>query len=321
MTWIVGIDEAGYGPNLGPFVMSAVACRVPQTLTSVNLWRSLKRWVRKTDGADDGRLLIDDSKLVYSSGNGLRNLEMSVLTHWMSRHPIELTSLTKVLELIAFDSLPSLASETWFRGNTQLPTEADLADCHAAVPRLARGLESMGFEWGEVFSVVICAQRFNEIVDRWGSKGAVLAFALTELMMQIQRCRRDTEPLQFFIDKHGGRNTYAAMLQHAWADGYLQVKEECGLRSHYSIQGLPYEVEITVQPRADNEHLCVALASMTSKYLRELLMMEFNAYWKTHIPDLKPTAGYPNDAARFFEAIRPEIRRLGLDECTIWRRK
>ena len=28
MPWIVGIDEAGYGPNLGPFVMTAVASRV-----------------------------------------------------------------------------------------------------------------------------------------------------------------------------------------------------------------------------------------------------------------------------------------------------
>ena len=32
MPWIMGLDEAGYGPNLGPFVMSLVAFRVPEPL-------------------------------------------------------------------------------------------------------------------------------------------------------------------------------------------------------------------------------------------------------------------------------------------------
>ena len=39
MAWIIGIDEAGYGPNLGPFVMTATACRVPDNLGHFDLWR------------------------------------------------------------------------------------------------------------------------------------------------------------------------------------------------------------------------------------------------------------------------------------------
>jgi hypothetical protein len=48
-------------------------------------------------------------------------------------------------------------------------------------------------------------------------------------------------------------------------------------------------------------------------------MGEFNRFWLEHVPGLKPTAGYPTDAARFFEAIRPRIAELGLSEATIWR--
>src|SRR5262249_37174349 len=38
MAWLIGIDEAGYGPNLGPLVMSSVAWRVPARLLGANLW-------------------------------------------------------------------------------------------------------------------------------------------------------------------------------------------------------------------------------------------------------------------------------------------
>jgi hypothetical protein len=58
---------------------------------------------------------------------------------------------------------------------------------------------------------------------------------------------------------------------------------------------------------------------MISKYVRELLMREFNRYWLTHVPDLAPTAGYPNDAPRFFEAIRPAMKKMGLAERLVWR--
>ena len=60
---------------------------------------------------------------------------------------------------------------------------------------------------------------------------------------------------------------------------------------------------------------------MISKYLRELLMQEFNRFWQKHVPDLKPTAGYPNDAGRFMGAIRLAMQRLGISETAVWRRR
>jgi hypothetical protein len=62
-----------------------------------------------------------------------------------------------------------------------------------------------------------------------------------------------------------------------------------------------------------------ALASMTAKYLRELAMIPFNRFWQQHVPGLKATAGYPMDALRFREEIRPAQQRLGIEDRVLWR--
>jgi hypothetical protein len=110
-------------------------------------------------------------------------------------------------------------------------------------------------------------------------------------------------------------------LQHALGDGMVLVEEEGPECSRYRVLGIEREMNFTIQPRADAAHFSVALASMVSKYLRELLMLEFNRFWCGQVPDLKPTAGYPGDAARYWEAIRPAAERLGLGERKLWRRK
>src|SRR5262245_56766610 len=79
MGWIIGIDEAGYGPNLGSLVMTSVACRVPDEKTIPDLWNILESAVRKQCSADDDRIVVDDSKQVYASGQGFDALETNVL--------------------------------------------------------------------------------------------------------------------------------------------------------------------------------------------------------------------------------------------------
>src|SRR5204862_1697405 len=128
-------------------------------------------------------------------------------------------------------------------------------------------------------------------------------------------------PLHFFIDKHGGRNSYAALLQPAFDDGVVLANEEGALRSVYRLHGARRFMQVTLQPRADGDHLCVALASMLSKYLREVLMEQFNRFWQGHVPGLKATVGYPTDAVRFFADIKEAVSRLGFAEAAVWRRK
>jgi ribonuclease HII len=318
MPWHIGIDEAGYGPNLGPFVMTLVACRVADDRDDADLWDRMKVCTRRAKEDADHRLIVADSKEVYSPANGWGALEKTALSALSGGFFGSAAALEHLLGALASDEVAALRQEAWFVGDTTLPTEVAADELAVAVESWRQGSEDAGVTWGFCQSAIVPAPRFNDLIDKWDSKGAVLSVALTQL---VQRCLQQTsaEPMRFIVDKHGGRNAYSAVLQHAFADGFVLAEEEGSARSVYRVEGLDRTVRITFMPKADVEQFNVALASMISKYVRELLMREFNRFWLTHVPGLKPTAGYPLDAGRYFDAIRPALAKLGIAKRQVWR--
>jgi hypothetical protein len=78
MAWWIGIDEAGYGPNLGPFiqVMAGIyspADEAPEAGTS-----TAKQWFRRSPERDRSRALLDDSKRIHAGTQGLFKLEAAL---------------------------------------------------------------------------------------------------------------------------------------------------------------------------------------------------------------------------------------------------
>ena len=77
MAYLVGMDEAGYGPNLGPLVISATAWQVDGDPTAVDLYDALADVVGRVP--DRRRIAIADSKQLYKPRGSLRLLERGVL--------------------------------------------------------------------------------------------------------------------------------------------------------------------------------------------------------------------------------------------------
>jgi len=81
----VGIDEAGYGPNLGPLVMTAVVAEStgdggdePRGGRDLDFWGELAATVDRA-GGDPDRLWVDDSKAILRGGKGRDRLETACL--------------------------------------------------------------------------------------------------------------------------------------------------------------------------------------------------------------------------------------------------
>ena len=78
---------------------------------------------------------------------------------------------------------------------------------------------------------------------------------------------------------------------------------------------------MSFRTRADESDFCTSLASMVCKYVRELLMERLNSFFAGLSPGLKPTAGYPRDAARFLRETEILRSRLGVSEESLVRRR
>ena len=320
MPWVVGIDEAGYGPNLGPLVQAAVALFLPDGDTAG--WETLKPVVRRCHEKADGRLLIDDSKKVYTR-HGFEALERTVLV----LAPISGDVAELVRKTTSVAGLDEVATELWFQGDERLPLTASREEWWAEFVRFGEQRELCGHRfYVHSDALIVPPLRFNGICDESGSKATVLSRGLIQLINTVtENLSLAVEPklgsLAFLCDKHGGRNFYAGMLQEAFPTGWIMPERESADESRYRIEMLDRPVTITFRPRADGDSVAVALASMLCKYLREVCMRQFNRFWATHVPGIQPTAGYPGDAKRFFDQIKPAMAKLGLTDDQVWRKK
>jgi hypothetical protein len=320
MPWVVGIDEAGYGPNLGPLVQAAVGLYLPDG--DLAGWETLKPVARRCHEKADNRLLIDDSKKVYTRG-GLAALERSVSL----LGPISGSVAELVRKTTSVAGLTEVSGEHWFQGDEALPLTRSREEWWAEFESFEIKPGAAGARvYFTMEARIVPTPRFNGICDESGSKATVLSRGLVGLLSTVtDNLRHAAEPrldsLTFLCDKHGGRNFYAGMIQEAFPTGWVVAEKEGAAESRYRVEMLDRPVTVTFRPRADGASVAVALASMLCKYLREICMRQFNRFWATHVPGIAPTAGYPVDAKRFFEQIKPAMAKLGLTNDQVWRKK
>ena len=79
MGFVIGMDEAGYAPNLGPLVLTATVWEVPGSPKKTDFWSTFAEIAASDVTEECGRLHVGDSKAVYSTSIGLGPLERSTL--------------------------------------------------------------------------------------------------------------------------------------------------------------------------------------------------------------------------------------------------
>lgn len=226
----------------------------------------------------------------------------------------------------------------WYAASEARPWDALPRACTEGEIAVARSLlastaAKAGVQVLDLGAAVVFEDRFNKMVSATRSKAATSFTFVANHLRAIWDRFGEHHP-RVVVDRQSGRMHYRELLSLTFPEADLSILEESPEISGYRVEvkashkarpdGLTKDdaraarpvlraMTITFEVDSEQQHMPVALASMVSKYTRELLMSRFGAWFLTHAPHVRPTAGYASDAKRFWEEIQPELIRLSID--------
>ena len=320
MAILAGIDEAGLGPVLGPLVMCASVFEVPDALVDRPLWDSLAPAVARKPGRKSAALAIGDSKKLFNrkSPKALRHLERAVLSMLAAggRHP---ETLADLLAMITADARSQAEEYPWYRPReTVLPTVLSATDVSLSANALGVAMRKAGVRLRGIRSECVFVGEFNRIIRATRNKSTA-ALGITFRLVQYLWSRLRSGSMQIYVDRQGGRMRYLSALQRGFEGCSFKILREDTDCSAYEMSDARRTARITFSVGGESAHMPIALSSMAAKYLRELFMEMFNAFWSVHVDSLASTAGYYTDGRRFYAEIQNAMTRLNIDEDIIYR--
>lgn len=307
--YLVGVDEAGYGPQLGPLVVSAVIFELSDTFfinkspipQTISLWETLSNIISNRKEKSD-KLTVCDSKKLYQPSRGIKELEKTTLAFsWLINH-------------------------NYFYNELVLPISAPKSEIDNLSQILRKELKRNSIRFCDAKIRIVESSEFNKGIEYYQNKADFLWAISSQLIKSCIDKYHSDNMIFIRAGKQGGRTYYGPYLNKLFPDKNIQTIEQKFDNSSYIIFSnqnriLTSRIGVSFIKDGDATDFVIALASIFSKYFRELSMIRFNRFFQSFISFLKPTSGYYVDSKRFIKRIMPIINKFDLNENNFIRNK
>ncbi|HEX8791514.1 MAG TPA: hypothetical protein VF765_11235 [Polyangiaceae bacterium] len=304
---LLGIDENGLGPRLGPLVVTMVVASTSE--------EGRARAEARPKGAMRKRL-GDSKKLVAFGDTALGEAWARAIARRMGLADAQVATPDELVHALSLDARETLrapcpehhAAQCWSAGDEAFQSDAKLV---AKVEKDLAKLEEQGVHIERATCVVTCTRRLNEGIDRGLTRFHMDLHAMERLILDARA--RAGRPVEATCGKVGGFDRYSDAFGPL--GGRLHaIAEEGRARSEYYMPGVG---RFAFVRDADEKHLLVCMASLVGKWVRDLLMARIVRYHRAQLPDAPDASGYHDPVtAQFISVTRLARKERGLpDEC------
>lgn len=312
MAVVAGIDEAGYGPLIGPLVVSQISFSMPDEYLGKDMWNLLSSAVGKSKKGLAGRILITDSKKAFVRSSGLGHLERTVLS-FLNAANFEATDLQKTINYLCPECFSRLTEYPWYSDLKNIILSTNTPDISLAGSFLSKAMAQKDIKFIQAQSRCFDVAHYNKMVTASRNKASVLFTAVCSLIQQVFE-EYGHQNLQIIVDRQSGRMRYRQALAAMFGSVDMQILREDERDSSYQITAGKKRMRIHFVVDGDDKFMPVSLASIFSKYIREQLVECINQYFLSHCQNIKPTAGYWKDGQRFIKELKTKVPHLKYEQ-------
>jgi ribonuclease HII len=289
---LVGIDENGFGPRLGPLTATAV------TISTRAYDAEALAEIGRAHGIDDSKATTKFGAMCHAE-----SFAMALAARVLGRPPGDADEFFDAVTSEGSGGLrapcPSRrVARQCFGEHLDLPAfGGDPAVGEVALAQVER---EGRLRIERVMTEVVCPSMLNREVDAGVNKMRVDLGLFERLLLDAREasCRE----VEAFCGMIGGIRDVPTYARYLAREDFEPLVLEKGLRA-YRVRGLGV---VRFETSADKTHMPVALASMVGKYARELSNHRLLRFYRVRDPSLPLASGYHDPVTtRFIDGATP----------------